>query len=46
MVIDPLGLCGDGRYASVPKAGRWSLVLGIAISASDTVNVESPVLLR
>jgi hypothetical protein len=31
---------------SPPKAGRWSLALGIAISATDTVNVESPILLR
>jgi hypothetical protein len=29
-----------------PKVGRWSLALGIAISATDTVNVESPILLR
>ena len=31
---------------SAPKAGRWSLALGITISATDTVNVESPILLR
>lgn len=31
---------------SAPKAGRWSLALGITISARDTVNVESPILLR
>ena len=29
-----------------PKVGRWSLALGITISATDTVNVESPILLR
>jgi hypothetical protein len=29
-----------------PKVGRWSLGLGITISATDTVNVESPILLR
>jgi len=29
-----------------PKVGRWSLALGITISANDTVNVESPILLR
>jgi hypothetical protein len=29
-----------------PKVGRWSLALGITISASDTVSVESPILLR
>lgn len=31
---------------SAPMAGRWSLALDIVISASDTVNVESPILLR
>jgi hypothetical protein len=31
---------------SAPKAGRWSLALGITISANDTVNVEPPILLR
>jgi periplasmic copper chaperone A len=31
---------------SAPLAGRWSLGLGIKISASDTVNVTSPILLR
>ena len=25
---------------SAPRAGRWSLGVGIAISATDTVNVE------
>lgn len=29
-----------------PKVGRWSLALSIAISTADTVNVESPILLR
>jgi periplasmic copper chaperone A len=29
-----------------PVAGRWSLGLGITISASDTVNVVSPILIR
>jgi len=29
-----------------PKVGRWSLALGITISANDTINVESPILLR
>jgi len=29
-----------------PLAGRWMLALGIRISASDTVNVASPILLR
>jgi hypothetical protein len=29
-----------------PKVGRWSLALGITISVNDTVNVESPILLR
>ena len=40
---------GDDRWMvrmSAPKAGRWSLALAIAISANDTVNVESPILLR
>lgn len=31
---------------SAPVAGRWSLGLGITISASDTVNVVSPILIR
>jgi copper(I)-binding protein len=31
---------------SAPVAGRWSLGLGIAITASDTVNVVSPILIR
>ena len=31
---------------SAPVAGRWSLGLGITITASDTVNVESPILIR
>jgi hypothetical protein len=31
---------------SAPVAGRWSLGLGITISASDTVNVTSPILIR
>ena len=29
-----------------PRVGRWSLALAITISATDTVNVESPILLR
>ncbi|MBI5320903.1 hypothetical protein [Bradyrhizobium sp.] len=40
---------GDDRWMvrmSAPKAGRWSLALGITISATDTVNIESPILLR
>lgn len=31
---------------SAPVAGRWSLGLVITISASDTVNVTSPILIR
>jgi copper(I)-binding protein len=31
---------------SAPLSGRWSLGLNIAITASDTVNVVSPILLR
>ena len=31
---------------SAPLSGRWSLGLNISITASDTVNVESPILLR
>jgi periplasmic copper chaperone A len=31
---------------SAPVAGRWLLGLGITISASDTVNVVSPILIR
>jgi hypothetical protein len=29
-----------------PVPGRWSLGLGITISASETVNVASPILIR
>ena len=29
-----------------PVAGRWSLGLDIRISATDTVNVVSPILIR
>ena len=29
-----------------PKVGRWSLALGITISANETVNVKSPILPR
>jgi copper(I)-binding protein len=31
---------------SAPVAGRWSLGLGITISATDTLNVVSPILIR
>lgn len=31
---------------SAPVPGRWSLGLGITISANDTVNVVSPILIR
>jgi len=31
---------------TAPEAGRWSLALGITITATDTINVESPILLR
>jgi copper(I)-binding protein len=31
---------------SAPLPGRWSLGLGITLSASDMVNVESPILLK
>jgi hypothetical protein len=31
---------------SAPVSGRWSLGLGITISASDKVNVVSPILIR
>jgi hypothetical protein len=31
---------------SAPVSGRWSLGLGITISASDKVNIVSPILIR
>ena len=31
---------------SAPVLGRWSLGLGITISASDKINVVSPILIR
>jgi hypothetical protein len=40
---------GDHRWMvrmSASKSGRWSLALDITISASEKVNVESPILLR
>ena len=40
---------GNDRWRvrmSAPVAGRWSLGLGITITASDTVNVVSPILIR
>ena len=40
---------GNDRWRvrmSAPVAGRWSLGLGITISASDTVSVVSPILIR
>jgi copper(I)-binding protein len=40
---------GDDRWRvrmSAPVPGRWSLGLGITISATDTVNVVSPILIR
>jgi periplasmic copper chaperone A len=40
---------GNDRWRvrmSAPLPGRWSLGLGIAISATDTVNVVSPILLK
>ena len=39
---DNAGWCGCPHR----RPGRWSLALGITISATDTVNVESPILLR
>jgi len=29
-----------------PQSGRWSLDLGIKLSATDTVNIEAPILIR
>lgn len=40
---------GDDRWMvrmSAPKPGRWSLGLGITISATSRVDIESPILLR
>ena len=31
---------------TAPEAGRWSLALGITITVTDTISVESPILLR
>ena len=31
---------------SVPKAGQWTLGLGIAISDSDKVSVEAPIVIK
>ena len=29
-----------------PQSGRWSLDLGIRLSATDAVNIEAPILIR
>jgi hypothetical protein len=31
---------------SAPSPGRWMLALGISISDTDKVNIESPMLIR
>jgi hypothetical protein len=40
---------GDDQWLarlSVPKAGRWTLGLGIAISDNDKVDIEAPVIIK
>src|SRR5438132_14358192 len=40
---------GDNQWlaaVSVPAAGRWMLALAIAISDSDKVSIEAPIIIR
>jgi periplasmic copper chaperone A len=40
---------GDDKWVvrmNAPQAGRWSLDLGIKLSATDGVNIEAPILIR
>jgi hypothetical protein len=40
---------GDGQWLarlSVPKAGQWTLGLGIAISDTDKVSVAAPIVIK
>src|SRR5690349_12637138 len=40
---------GDGQWLarlSVPKAGQWTLGLGIAISDTDKVDIAAPIIIR
>jgi hypothetical protein len=40
---------GDDQWrvtTSLPSSGRWTLALGISISDTDKVNIESPIVIR
>jgi hypothetical protein len=40
---------GDDKWVArmeAPQSGRWSLDLGINLSATDAVNIEAPILIR
>jgi hypothetical protein len=40
---------GDGQWlaaVSMPAAGRWMLALAIAISDSDKVDIEAPIIIK
>jgi periplasmic copper chaperone A len=40
---------GDDKWVvrmNAPQAGRWSLDLGISLTATDAVNIEAPILIR
>ena len=40
---------GDDKWVvrmDAPQSGRWLLDLGIRLSATDTVNIEAPILIR
>jgi copper(I)-binding protein len=48
VTVDAEQIAGDRWRArmSAPVAGRWSLGLGITTTATDTINVVSPILIR
>jgi copper(I)-binding protein len=44
-----VGHVGDDKWMvrmDAPQSGRWSLNLGIKLSATDGVNIEAPILIR
>jgi copper(I)-binding protein len=44
-----VGHVGDDKWVvrmDAPQSGRWTLNLGIKLSASDGVNIEAPILIR
>ena len=44
-----VGHVGDDKWVvrmNAPQSGRWSLNLGIELSATDGVNIEAPILIR